>query len=152
MPVTRLGLDGYGVRRAGSFAGRAPPVVVEVTQDGARWPIPRRKAKQERRRSREDIAREQKMVQEYLDELERRKAPPASEEPVSGRESQEAPTRSPEPAAPRLTEVMARAASAHQLQRIHEHEAAAAEDRARAEQERRRRQRAAAAAVLLMAH
>jgi hypothetical protein len=98
----------------------------------------------------EEVERERRMLEEYLESLET-KARPASEEPVRPGESQDAPTRRAEPVAPRLSDVMARLASAQQLALIASAERVAKEDRAKAQKEHKRR-RAAAIAVLMMSH
>lgn len=94
----------------------------------------------------DDIAREQRMLEEYLRELDEKKAPQAK----AGRPATDkAPAA--EPMAPRLTQVMATLASTQQLARIARAELVAKEDREKAEKEHQRR-RAAATAVLMMSH
>jgi hypothetical protein len=97
-----------------------------------------------RRQSAEDIAREQRMVEEYLQSLERQAITEQRADPVPADE----PAPIALPAEPVLTEAMARAASEHQLRLIAEHAQAAerARELARAETRRRRR-----LAVMLLA-
>lgn len=142
-----FGARHFGPRYFGDGGEGAPPLQ-EVVLDGGRWPIPRGKVRVRKPRHvpaklkdqhPEDIERERRMVQQYLDDLEAVKETPrpAQDEPAIE---------------PRLTEAMARAAKATDLKVIATHESAAEADRAVAEEERRRRRRAATAAVLLMSH
>lgn len=94
--------------------------------DGAVWPLP----KYPRRRP-EEIERERKMVEEYLDKLDRR-----AKELRRAKSARVAKRAAPEP---QLTEAIVRAASAEQLRRIAESRAAQEATRARVVAERRRR-------------
>lgn len=102
-------------------APSAPPVVVSG-ELGARWPL---RGRRHPRYSRpklhpEEIARQQRMVQEYLDSLEQ-KAPPEIQRP-----------------APKFTAALARAAADVQLTTVIRI-AAAVQDRERAAEELRQR-------------
>lgn len=157
--ITRLAQFGVGVSKYGTFepksAAPEPEPQPTVQSDGAVWPV------RGRRRRPEDYERERKMVEEYLEALDKKARPQVPAKATSGAggagadraklsaTSVQEPVASP---APRLTKAMARAAHMHELDLIAQHEAAAAVDRARAEEERRRRQRAAAIAVLMMSH
>ena len=101
-----------------------------------------------RRQHPADIAREQRMVQEYLDKLERARSNVAQlvERPAVNREV--AGSTPAVGASPRLTEAIARAADLEQL-RLIERAELEAEDRRVAEQEAQRR-RVAAHALLMM--
>lgn len=124
-----VGADQFGVD-ATTGLGR-------VADDGAVWPLPKfrrqRKKKLQRRlpewRRPEEIERQQRMIDQYLNELEK----PAAPKPA------------------RLDKKAARVATPSQLIAIARHAAAADKDRALAEREFKRR-RAAAVAVLLMSH
>lgn len=87
------------------------------------------------RRRPEDIAREQRMVQKYLDDLERRKRAIVTKARAPARAAKKASV----PAEPVLTEAIVRAASAEQLRRIAESRAAQEATRARVAAEQRRR-------------
>lgn len=121
----------------------APPAVAAVG-DGAVWPLPKYPQKKRvRERLPQDYERERKMVEEYLEALEKKTtASTVTEAP-------EQPTAAI-PAVPRLTTAMARAAHLQELDVIAQHEAAAEADRARAEKERHKRRRAAAAVVMML--
>lgn len=100
-----------------------------------------------RRRLPEDYERERRMLEEYLNELERKKKPKIKAGP--GKPST-ATARTP--VIPRLSEAMAASASVAELSRIASAPAAAKADQERAEQETRRRKQAAIATVLMLSH
>jgi len=121
--------------------------------DGAKWPVPRggkRKRKPEAAPVRprdldrlpEDIAREQRMLEEYVASLEKKEK---RLERAPARERKKAEREIP---VPRLTDAMARAASAEQLMAIIRAVSAVELDRQRAAEEKRRRM---LMAVLLLA-
>jgi hypothetical protein len=123
-PVLEGGVDGSGIR----FVRRKKRIRVRP-KDKERLP--------------EDYERERKMLEEYLESLEkkaRQQVPPtgAGDAGADGARlsatSVQAPVASPA-AAPRLTEAMARVAREHELQRIAQAEVAAREDRERARRE-----------------
>lgn len=117
--------------------GYFPPAaaaVSDVVMDGGRLRARRKHV----RRLPEDIAREQRMVEQYLQTLERRELQAERLERVPARVRKVEAARIP--AAPILTEAMARAASVEQLRRITEHAQSVerAREVARAERKRRR--------------
>jgi len=110
-------------------AGFLIPLVVEIPQtDGAVWPLPKYP-----RRDREDIEREQRMVQRYLDDLDKKE-----------KRLERAGEKARKPTArdklkPRLSDAMALAASMEQLERVVRHELADEADRQKARAEFMRR-------------
>jgi hypothetical protein len=88
-----------------------------------------------RRRLPADIEREQRMVEEYLSSLDRRRAAIVKKSAATARAAK----RVVVPVEPELTEAIVRAASAEQLRRIAESRAAQEATRARVAAERRRR-------------
>lgn len=126
----------------------APPPAVVAGIDGSglriirrgRWPAPVRPRDLDRLP--EDIAREQRMLEEYVESLEKKEK---RLERAPARERKKAALETP---APRLTDAMARAASVAQLMTIARVASAAALDRKKAVEEKRRR---GLTAVLLLA-
>lgn len=127
----------------------APPQPPPQTNDGSGLRILRGR-KAERTRLREDYERERRMLEEYLQSLEQKKAKPAKRLPARAAKKQA--KEAPQPVVPRLTEAMAQVAAANELQRIETAERAAAEDKEQARREHERRRRQATAAVLLLTH
>jgi hypothetical protein len=128
-----------------STPGATPPPTPSTGVDGGRLPrgggrkVPKRRHVPARLIDQhpEDIEREQRMVEEYVQSLEKaeKTAQPATKATIK----------------PRLTQAMAAIASTQQLARIAKAELVAKEDREKAEKEHQRR-RAAATAVLMMSH
>jgi len=121
-------LEGIVAQFSGTVTGGA---TAAPTADGA-W------LRRGKRRLPEDIRREQDMVEQYLQTLERRELQAERLERVPARVRKVEAARIP--AAPILTEAMARAASVEQLRRITEHTQSVerAREVARAERKRRR--------------
>lgn len=148
-----LRVDGRLVADAGEvlISGSAATLILTPlgqasTIDGAGLRFTGRRRAPERKRTPEDIAREQKMVQDYLDELERKSTAPAvtgaPEHPLVDRLVDAAAA----PVVPRLHTV----ARVNALQRMAELEEEALEAERNEQQQQRRR--AAASAVLLMSY
>lgn len=112
--------------------GATPPAVV-VMDGGKRPPF------QWRRKHPDEIAREQRMVEDYLETLERRERQEKRIEQLPARKRKAKTADLPH--VPVLTEALARAASVVQLRRITEHAQAVEQARqvARAETQRRRK-------------
>lgn len=119
----------------------APPAV-QPPPDGSGLRIIHGRRPRDRDRLPEDIAREQCMLEEYVQSLEKKEK---KLERAPARERKKATLATP---APRLTDAMARAASAKQLMSIMRAVSAAELDRQKAAEEKRRR---ALTAVLLLA-
>jgi hypothetical protein len=119
--------------------------------DGSGLRLARRPARRiDDYRTREDLERERRMVEDYLEQLERAKTPPPAT-PKQRAQVHARPAVAPRAIpVPRLTKAIARAATIAELNRIEE--LGRQRERARVEQERQRRRRAAAALVLLMSH
>lgn len=126
--VMGVTLEGILAQFSGTVTGGA---TAGPTADGARL-------RRGKRRLPEDIRREQEMVEQYLQTLERRELQAERLERVPARVRKVEAARIP--AAPILTEAMARAASVEQLRRITEHAQSVerAREVARAERKRRR--------------
>lgn len=116
--------------------GIVPPVVT-TTVDGSGLRFLRRQ--QPAKLHPEEIARQQRMVQEYLDELDRKRAAEEKRAKQKYVPARQAKRSAAAPPVPRLTENMVKAATQMHLHRILEAAAVADEDRktARAEFERR---------------
>lgn len=136
----------WGAPSAWSVSWSREPAPVSAFDPGARKP--RRRKPEFYKLHPEEILRQQKMTQDYLDELERRKAPPPATV-VKGRVVA-SPRPRPSPV-PRLTAAMAHAATMQQLRAIVTAKLATERDRARAKQEQERRRRLGLA-VLLLTH
>lgn len=109
----------------------APPPPPRPADEGAFRS--RRRRPIERQRLREDIIREQRMLAEYVESLEKKEK---KLERAPARERKKAERATP---APRLTDAMARAASAEQLMVVMRSVSAAELDRQMAAEEKRRR-------------
>jgi hypothetical protein len=118
-----------------------PLPIVETPNDGAVWPLP----KYPQRVLPEEIRRQQRMVQEYLDELDARNKKVQSKR-LSARERKAILTGKIEP---RLTQAMALAASDEQIKALAENALAAKVDREAAQAEFKRRYWAAALSLMM---
>lgn len=114
----------------GSGSSPTPPPAIVV--DGA---MRRRIRHPEKVRLRDDVIREERMVAEYVEQLERNQKRLAR---APARERKKATRETP---VPRLTDAMARAASAQQLMAVIRSASAAELDRQRAVEEEHRRRR-----------
>lgn len=115
----------------GSGSSPTPPAAVAI--DGGK--IRARVRHPEKARLREDVIREERMIAEYVEQLERKQTRLAR---APARERKKATREIP---VPRLTDAMARAASAQQLMAVIRSASAAELDRQRAVEEEHRRRR-----------
>lgn len=117
------------------MGGAAAPSTPELPDSSGDRRRRRPEVRPERARLREDIIREERMIAEYVEQLERKQTRLAM---APARERKKATREIP---VPRLTDAMARAASAQQLMAVIRSASAAELDRQRAVEEEHRRRR-----------